>query len=83
MEHKEFKVWAPENEDPEDADIVFGFLAEVVAEKWAEDAHARLEYPDEIEVHVQDPDGTVTVWTVACEMVLRCTASEKKGREGS
>ena len=80
MDRKEFKVWAPDFSDAEDPEIVFDFTPQFAAEHWVEDQHGELDYPDEVEVHVKDPSGTVTMWIVSCEMVLQCNASEKKER---
>jgi hypothetical protein len=77
----EFKVWCPDTGDKEDADIVLDVLPQFAAEHWVEENHGDLDYPDEIEIHVEDPKGKLTIWTVSCEMQLTCHAVEKNEKE--
>jgi hypothetical protein len=74
-----YKVWDPDSAEEADADEVESFEPAYAAEQWVEDNWTDLEYPDEIDVCVKDPDGKVTNWTVTVEQRPHFSAAEKKG----
>lgn len=81
MTKAKFKVWCEDNSDESEADTVESFEAQYAAEKWVEDRHADLDYPDEIDVKVKDPKGVITEWTVTVESRPHFSAVEKEKGE--
>lgn len=79
MMKQKYKVWDPDGGDETDADEVESVAPEYAAEQWVEDNYSDLEYPDEIDVCVKDPDGKLTTWTVTVEQRPHFSATEKKG----
>lgn len=75
MMKQKYKVWT---EDEEDAEEVQSFEPGYAAEEYVEQNHSELDYPDEIDVCVKDPEGKVTKWTVTVEQRPHFSATEIK-----